>query len=434
MPPEIVYPSVNVMAARVIAGLAAAFLAARFLCPIPPRHPFSSPALIAGALGYVALIAIVAILSTQIFRGQFPVAVRCAAAAIWAAPLVILAIDQSAWAVVPLMALVILATPLFGLNREPPPPSDDLRLLRQLPSSFVIAVCIQAAAVAALIRHEAVAGILLVAAAATLAWRATAIDPQSRSRPRRALVLVTLAILLTVVGMLPYQAVPLAAGSVGKGAGAADSDPSKGPGGDGNVMADSYRGVILLPEVQRHVTLVPPLPALSRDPFRENKKTLEIPFFGVYWFFRRPDSRPPQGAIEMRGTPSALTFRSHDQRPLVMEAHQSLGTSFPLSCCRGVQLAITNRNRFPGTVSIELVLADTFSGPRRFQSLGMLPVQSVFHTSDGGAGISEVLDFPIPGSPTIRTFDEFTIRFHRPFLLARESANVKIDGFTLTPR
>jgi hypothetical protein len=64
----------------------------------------------------------------------------------------------------------------------------------------------------------------------------------------------------------------------------------------------------------------------------------------------------------------------------------------------------------------------------------MLPVQSVFHTSDEGPGVSEVLDFPIPPSPAIRTFDEFTIRFHRPFLLARESANIKIEGFTLTPR
>ncbi len=45
-----------------------------------------------------------------------------------------------------------------------------------------------------------------------------------------------------------------------------------------------------------------------------------------------------------------------------------------------------------------------------------------------------MLEFPIPPAPAIRQWDEFTIRFHRPFLLARESANVAIDGFTLKPK
>jgi hypothetical protein len=202
-PREIVYGSV-----RVIAGLAAAFLAARFLCPIPPRHPFSSPALIAAALGYVALIAIAALLCTHLARGRFPLPTRCAAAAIWAAPLAIFAIDQSAWAVVPLIVLVILSTPLFGMNREAPLPSDDFHLLRQLPSSFIAAVCIQFAAVAALLNNFTIAGVLLSAGAATLAWKATAIDPRPRSQPRRAFLLATLVIALTIVGMLPYQAVP----------------------------------------------------------------------------------------------------------------------------------------------------------------------------------------------------------------------------------
>jgi hypothetical protein len=50
---------------RVIAGLAAALLAARFLCPIPPRHLFtSSAALIFVAVWYVAVIATAAVLPT----------------------------------------------------------------------------------------------------------------------------------------------------------------------------------------------------------------------------------------------------------------------------------------------------------------------------------------------------------------------------------
>lgn len=425
---EIVYPSV-----RVIAGLVAALLAALFLCPIPPRHLFSSTfALIPIALGYVTAIAAVAILFTFLARGRFPLRVRCAAAAIWSAPLVVLAIDQSVWIAIPLVVLVMLATPLFGLNRIAPAPSDDFHLLRQLPSSFIVAVCVQLAAIAGLLKLTGIAGILLSIGAGVLVWRATAIDPQARSRPKRVFLLTVLAIALTIFGMLPYQAFRPGAGS-GKGRSDGDSDTAAASAADG-VLADSYRGVILLPEIQHKVMLVAPLPLLSRNPFRENKKDLDIPFYGVYWFFRMPNVRPPPDSIEMHGKPSDLTFRSHDRRPLTMEAHQSLGTPFQVSCCRSVQLAVTNRNRFSGTVAIELILVDTFDAAKPFQSLGILPVQSVYGMNGEGPGVAEVLEYPIPRSSAIRQFDEFTIRFHRPYINSRESANVSIDRFILQPR
>jgi hypothetical protein len=417
----IVYPWV-----KVIAGLAAALLAARFLCPVPPRHLFSSGlALIASALVYVALIALAAIVSMRFVRTESSIYTRCAAAAVWAAPLAILATERSAWVAIPLIALVILATPLFGLNRDAPPPSADFHLLRQLPSSFIVAVFIQLAAIAAMIRFPGVAGILVSIGAAMLVWRVTAVDPQARSRPRRAVALTILAIAFTIFGMLPYQSSWLAAGAE-RAAGAGDSDPASGTTGDG-ILADSFRGVILLPEIQHRVTLVAPLPLLSRNPFREKKTSLDIPFYGVYWFFRMPNMRPPQGSIEMHGKPSELTFRSHDSRPLTMEGHQSLGTPFQIGCCRSVRLAITNRDRFTGSVAIELILVDTFEAGKPFQSLGILTVQSAY-------GMDEVLEYPIPRSSAISQFDEFTIRFHRPYLHARESANVAIDRFILQPR
>jgi hypothetical protein len=276
------------------------------------------------------------------------------------------------------------------------------------------------AAIEALLHHQEVAGVLLSAGAAVIAWRATAIDPRSRSRPARVAAMAALAVLLVILGMLPFRAVPRTTVPV-----EAAGNPDRLPG-DG-VVADSYRGVILLPEIQHKVTLVPPLPALINNPFRENKKDLEIPFYGVYWFFRRPYTRPPRDSIEMHGKPSDLTFRSHDSRPLIMEAHQSLGAPFNVSCCGTIQLAITNRNHAPGSVSIELLLVNTSEDAKPSQSLGMLPVQSAF-------GANEVLDYPVPPSPAIEQFDEFTIRFHRPMLLARESPNVSIDGFTLKPR
>ncbi len=401
---------------KVVAGPAAALLCAWLLCPIPPRHPFSGPTLIFAALEYICLVALAAILGAKLFRTPFPALLRSWAAALWTAPLMILAVQGSAFAAAPLIVLVVLITPLFGVDRQPEEP-----LLRRLPSSLIAAAAIQLAAVEALLRHQEVAGILLSFGAAMIAWRATAVDPQASPKPRRMAALIAIAAALVILGMLPFQAAAPAGGSAAASANADTHQPS----GDG-FMADSYLGVILLPEIEKRVTLVPPLPALIYDPFRENKRTLEIPFYGVYWFFRRPYTRPPPDSMEMGGKPSDLTFRSHDARPLIMEAHQSLGAPFKVTCCASIQLAITNRNRVPGTVSVELLLVNTFDEGKPSQSLGMLPVESAF-------GANEVLTYPIPPSPAIEQFDEFTIRFHRPFVLARESPNVSIDGFTLQP-
>jgi hypothetical protein len=413
-----------------IAGLVAAFLCAWYLCPIPPRHPFTSPALIAAAVWYTGLIAIAALLP-QVARVPFPALTRSLTAAICFAPLIILAIEGSPLAAIPLIALVVIATPLFGVQRRPPPPARDAKLLRQFPSSILAAIVIQFAAVEALLHHGLVAGLLLSAGGAILAWRASAIDPPARLRGTRIALTLAVAFALVYIGMLPFLARLPASGSEVAGRGNSDAADRSG---DGVTVADSYRGIILLPEHQPHVTLVPPLPALARNPFRENTKRLQIPFFGVYWFFRSPDLRPPKDAVEMRGTPSQLTFRSHDRRPLRMEAHQSLGTSFKVSCCASVQVSITNRNREPASVAIELILVDTFNPAKPFQSLGVLPVQSVFREEDQGPGVAEVLDFPFPQASAIAQFDEFTIRFSRPYIASHESANVAIDGFKLIPR
>jgi hypothetical protein len=410
-------------ALRAVAGPFAALLCAWLLCPIPTRKPLPMPALLAAGLGYICLVALTAILTGQLARAPFPALVKSATAALWCAPLVVLAVQGSPLTVVPLIALVVLATPLFGLDRRGIAPSHDSRLLRQFPSSMIAAAAIQLAAVEALLHHQEVAGILLSAGAAVIAWRATAVDPRARSRPARVAAMAAIVVALVLFGMLPFQAVPGTTAVAGTG----HADSAERQAGDGGVMADSYRGVILLPEIQHKVTLVPPLPALIDNPFRENKKDLEIPFYGVYWFFRRPYTHPPQDSLEMHGKPSELTFRSHDSRELIMEAHQSLGAPFNVSCCGSIQLAITNRNRASGSVSIELLLVNTFSDEKPSQTLGMRLVQSVF-------GANEVLDYPIPPSPAIRQFDEFTIRFHRPIMLARESPNVSIDGFTLKPR
>lgn len=407
---------------RPVAGLAAALICALTLCPVPARHPLSGPGLILRAIGYLLAVAIAAYLAAVLVQADRKSRVRAVSAALWFAPLAIFAFEQRSWAVIPLILLVAMGTPLFGLTREPPGPP------RQFLSSITAAMLVQSAAIEALLEHEFLAAALLSAGIAVAAWRATAVDPNAPLKSSRAWITGAGALLLVILGLLPFRVVT-------PGTSLASSAAPTEPGDAfDRSLADSYRAVVLLPERQPHVTLVPPLPALTRDPFRENKKTLQIPFYGVYWFFRRPDLRPPADAVEIHGTPVALTFRSHDSRQLVEEAHQSLGAPFQLACCSAIELAILNHNRSPGTVSIELILVDTFAPGRLSQSLGVLPVRSVYYPQDTSSGVAETLEFPIPPSPAIQHFDEFTIRFHRPFLLSRESSNIAIEGFTLKPR
>jgi hypothetical protein len=41
-----------------------------------------------------------------------------------------------------------------------------------------------------------------------------------------------------------------------------------------------------------------------------------------------------------------------------MEAHQKLEKSIDASCCSHIQLAVSNADRFPHTVSLELILRE----------------------------------------------------------------------------
>ena len=151
----------NRSALRALAGPVAALLCAWLLCPVPPPRRLPLPALFALGLGYICLVALAAILTGWLVRAPFPALIRSTTAALWFAPLVILAVEGSALAAIPLIFLVVLATPLFGLDRSAIPPSPDARLLRQFPSSMIAAAAIQLAAVEALLHHQDFAGILL---------------------------------------------------------------------------------------------------------------------------------------------------------------------------------------------------------------------------------------------------------------------------------
>ena len=205
------------------------------------------------------------------------------------------------------------------------------------------------------------------------------------------------------------------------------------------VSGDSVAGVILRPEVDEHVTLVPPLPAHSVFGRKmEARKTdpITIPFFGAYWYFRSSDKGLPANAVETRGNPAFLTFKTTDFSPISMEARQNFGSVINLSCCQAIEVVIANGDRRPDTVQMELILSNTTLPGRPHQSLGLLPVKSTERGTSGDdrRPVSEALRFQFPEQAAMGGFDEVIVRFHLYFLRDEWSAKIAIEKFRIIPR
>jgi len=205
------------------------------------------------------------------------------------------------------------------------------------------------------------------------------------------------------------------------------------------VPGDSEPGVILLPKMTDHATVVPPLPARRVFDGRPNERTIDtvsIPFYGAYWVFKTSDKTLPPGAVEMRGDPASLSFRTTDFSSISMEARQNFGSLIQLSCCSAIELVISNGDRRPGTVRVELILTNTTLPGQPSQSIGILPVNSSLHwiPDDDRPPVTEALSFRLPAHLAIQSFDEATIRFEMQSPRERWSAKIAVEKFRLIPR
>jgi hypothetical protein len=195
--------------------------------------------------------------------------------------------------------------------------------------------------------------------------------------------------------------------------------------------------VILWPEIRDRSILVPPLPELGHGLFTTKQvNPLSIPFFGVYWLFKAPDKRPPDGSFRARGNPAAHTFFTTDHTPLFMEANQNFGTLIDLSCCSRIEIAISNADRYPGSVTLELLLANTTLRGKPSQSLGSVEVKSIprWRPDDDGMAVPETLAFAVPSNTSLRKFDEVKIQFHLEAVRSETAAKIAIDRFVFVPR
>jgi hypothetical protein len=436
-----------------LAGLMAAAGVAWFTPPAPVPNSLTWSGVAELAARYVLLSAlaglVVSVGSTALLLGGTPMPfnLRFVAATVWLPPLALFISQGSMWAGIASVAFGWLITRRF-LERKPDEPdvqapTSELFLtfravdsLHRVPSREAIcsAVCVQNGALIGLLGQPIVCAAFLGAGSVAAAWatnkQLAPLESQTEdffAPMRRALLPLAFAILFTLAGLMPYLR-----GGGGGGSQVAEAGSSDPTGS----LNGTYKGVILLPEPAPHPLLVAPLPFMRHDLFTERQSNpLSVPFFGAYWLFRWPQSRPPPDSYVIRGSPLKSVFRSSDGIPLSMEAHQNFGTLIDLSCCSQIQIVISSTELNSRSIALELILTNTTLPGRPSQSLGSVMIAPLLNRSSTGLGapLQAVLSFDVPGPfSRLSTFDEATILFHRGIRL--ESARVAIDRFIFVPR
>ena len=456
-----------------VAGLAgtAYFVWIRSVAPRLPERDLSlivfdalRYSLLAWALSAGLLLALCAVVAR---RDALALALRTSRIAVWFAPASLLLVDLSPAFVVPALVLVVSTTRLFYSQWQLGEPGRDA-VFRRLWPSLVAAFALQTAVLSISIGRPLQGAFLFVVTATLVTvlmldagWMAVdASDNLPRAILGIALTIVLAAGLTTVhqflrLGGPGSQGVqstgdpnPVArfremVKKMAEPEGDVDADDDDRhsatridprSGGDIEVTGDVFPGVILVDEkpfatlvTPRRTWLKSPVAAVAVDDY-------SIPFSGEYWMFRPPQSRPPRGAFQRRGSPLALSFRTTDHRNLAMEAHQRLDRPVPLSCCRAIRVSVSNADRYPGTVSLELVLKRRGAG---MVSLGRskLNVWPPVHPWTAYVPtVSETLEFRIPASAGIHEFDELTVVLHRDAVRRDRSAKISIERFTFVPR
>jgi hypothetical protein len=192
-------------------------------------------------------------------------------------------------------------------------------------------------------------------------------------------------------------------------------------------------GVILFLPHKPQVIVVPQ-PGLATNALT---RPTDIPFDGVYWYFKQPDTRPRPNARITQGDPIKRRVWSTDEEPLTMEAHQPLGRPIALSCCRSLRVNVTNANNVPGNIALEVLLRNTASKKVTRLSLGtfVLATSTVSPMPLKRPPVEDSVTFPLPRSLSQelrdKTFNEITVRIKPEKSMAQAGPQVAIKSFAL---
>ncbi len=320
-----------------------------------------------------------------------------------------------------------------------------------LGSTFLLALLFECSAVFALLGHIVFTSALLAISFFLLVWRfefrSEMIRRQARDIDllrRRILRQYLVAVLVTAVSLIPF----LTGGSWIKefslllGAGSERTElsvhKSKPAGIDGS---DSFVGIVLLPHPTKKAEIVPPRSRAVTANLWTKSQPLVIPFDGLYWYFKAPNHDPGLRPHVVRGKATQANIHSTDRRPIMMEAHQSLGTPIERSCCREIQVAITNADTSPGRISlgvslVNLTLPNSSPIKGKAETLGLQVIQSSEpqRFSIERAPVEEVMTFPIPVDGKFLQFDQIKVLFLPAPERSLGAPRVAIRSFRLVPR
>lgn len=119
-----------------------------------------------------------------------------------------------------------------------------------------------------------------------------------------------------------------------------------------NGYSSGYESIILWPPKKPHQALRMPTPQSGGPTLAARFSPLIIPFDGPYWYYKAPATAPDSHARVVHGNPARVNIHSSDRIPLKMEARQSLISPLSISCCRHLEVALTNADNSEGRISL----------------------------------------------------------------------------------
>ena len=460
------------------AGFINAMILGVLLCRLPDSHVPTLTSLLVRAMFYVALGAVAGVMGAWVywkspsspFRDEAPLpfplfALVCASGWIWV-PSMMLFYEQisPATAIVAVVCAILLATGLrsatFFVFAPAQPDSSVLEperaglfveSLYRAPREahgFAIAILIYAGAWAVVNRWNLTADALFALGAFLFAWKRTFVrhhEPDGSHEYRRAALrlafVVVPAVLVTIWALLDgvayrnrVEAAALASNDGGSQGSDANETPNKKARNPGSGIS-GYESIILWP-VPEKKQIVPPLPAENSFLAKGTTKPLIIRFDAPYWYFQPPNKRPGPKAYQAHGTPLAANIEANNFIPLIMEAHQNLGSSIRVDRCREIKVSILNRDNRRGALNLAVLLSDTSAAAKPSIYLGQQPLV----TSEPGqfavksSPATEVLRFPVPAQAKIHRFDEITVMFLPDPENFDVGPKIAVQDFELLPR
>jgi hypothetical protein len=313
--------------------------------------------------------------------------------------------------------------------------------------AYAIAVCIYAAAFAIHDGWILSASAIFAACAFVVAWKLTLVPDYAMGEEEKnthaalrlariglSAILVTAFVLFVGVAGSNESDGVFANGNRASQGGESNQG-SKLKAQEAGSGISGYESIILWP-VPAKKEFLPPLPTRTSAQSVQAEKPLAIPFNGPYWFFQPPNRKPGSRAHLAHGDPVDMDIRANNFLPLIMEAHQTLGTAVRAARCREILVTVENRDNRPGTVALGMLLTDSVSRGEPELYLGQQPVVSSEpgHPSRESSPTIEVLGFPIPTRAKIRKFDAITVILIPGPERAELGAKVAIRKFEFLPR